>query len=150
MIAHQIDNTLPVLLAATLVNSFVADDGELMRTRRHENEDGIAFWRFAHSEPLKFFPSGDQRIDLQLAALNENANLARRFRFRIADCGDDPIVLELAQKFFGSHRYQLEPAPPPPKLPPPPLNPPPPPPPDDQPPPPLEPRAQAHPAPELL
>src|SRR6266403_406719 len=49
MIAHQIDNTLPVLLAATLVNSFVADDGELMRTRRHEYEDGIAFWRFAHS-----------------------------------------------------------------------------------------------------
>ncbi len=153
MIAHQIDNTLPVLLAATLVNSFVADDGELMRTRRHENEDGIAFWRFAHSEPLKFFPSGDQRINLQLAALNKNANLARRFRFRVANRLHDLVVFEFAEKFFRAHRYQLEPAPPPPKLPPPPLNPlnpPPPPPPDDQPPPPPEPSAQAHPAPELL
>ena len=135
------------------MNAFVADDCELVGARRDENQNGISIGRFMHFKPVKFFLRGNQRIDLQLAALNKNANLARRFRFRIADCGDDPIVLELAQKFFGSHRYQLEPAPPPPKLPPPPLNPlnpPPLPPPDDQPPPPLEPRAQAHPAPELL
>src|SRR5947207_9012047 len=152
-LAHELDHPLPVCLAALFMNRFVADHGKLMRTRRHENEDGIAFWRFAHSEPLKFFPSGDQRINLQLAALNKNANLARRFRFRIANRLHDLVVFEFAEKFFRAHRYQLEPAPPPPKLPPPllnPLNPPPPPPPDDQPPPPPEPSAQAHPAPELL
>ena len=34
-----------------------------------------------------------------------------------------PVVIELAQKFFGFHFYQLPPAPPPPKLPPPPEKP---------------------------
>jgi len=78
------------------MNPFIADDGELVGAGRHENEHGIALRCFVHAEPMKFFLCGDQRIDLQLAALNKNANLARRFRFRIADCGDDPIVLELA------------------------------------------------------
>src|SRR6266404_641966 len=47
-------------------------------------------------------------------------------------------MLELAEKFFCSHRYQLEPAPPPPNPPPPPppVKPLKPPPPEDQPPPP--------------
>jgi hypothetical protein len=137
MFPHFVNEPLPKVLAAFFVNRFIADDGELVRARCHENEHGIVFWRLVHSEPLKFFLCSDERIDIQLAALNVNANLARRFRFRIADCGDDPIVLELAEKFFCPHRYQLPLEPPPPKLPPPPLNPlNPPPPPEDHPPPP--------------
>src|SRR5262249_17388985 len=87
---------------------------------------------------MKSFFRGHEWIVFYLAALNEDADLAGGFRFRVADRLHDCVVLELAEKFFCSHYYQLEPPPPPPKLPPPPLNPlnPPPPPPDDQPPPP--------------
>src|SRR5437762_11038249 len=86
---------------------------------------------------MKFLVRHRKRIDVQFSALNKNTNLAGRFRFRFTNGVDDAIVVDLAEKFFCSHRaYQLDPAPPPPKLPPPPLNPLKPPPPDDQPPPP--------------
>jgi len=37
MCPHSIDNALPELVAALLVNRFIADDGELVRARRDEN-----------------------------------------------------------------------------------------------------------------
>ena len=141
MLSHSLNQSLPEFFAAFFMDRFVAYDRKLVGARRHKNEHGIALRRFVHSEPMKLFLRSDEWIYIQVSALNENTNLAGSFRFGLPDCGDDPIVLELAEKFFGSHRYQLEPAPPPPKLPPPPLNPlnplnPPPPPEDDQPPPP--------------
>src|SRR5260370_4875974 len=155
MLAHSVDQLLPKRFAALFRDRLVAHNSELMRARRDENEHSVALRRFVHSKPMKFFLRSDQWIDIQFAALNENPNLTGSFRLRFADCGDDPVVLAFAEKFFGAHSpYQLEPAPPPPKLPPPPrdsLKPPPPPPPEDQPPPPPpEPSAQAHPLPELL
>jgi len=73
---HCIDNALPEFLAAFFVNRFVADDGKLMRAGCDENEHGIAFARFVHVEPLKFFLRSGQWISLQLAALDVNADLA--------------------------------------------------------------------------
>src|SRR6516162_7381360 len=93
-----------------------------------------------HGEAHKFFLRHRYGIDIQFPALNEDADLPGRFRFRLTNSLHNAFVLQLAEEFFCSHRiYQLEPAPPPPKLPPPPLNPlnpPPPPPPLLQPPPP--------------
>src|SRR5713226_7723595 len=103
MFAHSVDQLLPKRFAALFVNRLVAHDSELVGARRHENKHSIAPRRFMHSEPMKFLLCGDQRIDIQLAALNENANLARRFRLRVANRLHNPIVLEFAQKFFGSH-----------------------------------------------
>jgi len=58
------------------MNRLIADDCELVRARRHKNEDGIAFRRFVHAESVKFFLRGEQRIDVQFAALNVNSNLS--------------------------------------------------------------------------
>ena len=104
MFPHCVDQSLPKLFAALFVDRLIADDRKLVRARRHENEDGIAFRRFVHSEPMKFFLRGNKWIDIQFAALNENANLAGSFRFGLADRLHDPIVLEFAEKFFRSHR----------------------------------------------
>src|SRR5512132_1610411 len=82
----------------------------------------------------------NERITIQFATLNQNANLTGGSGLRLVNRLNNPIVLEFAEEFPRSHLYhQLEPAPPPPKLPPPPLNPlnPPPPPPPEDPPPPL-------------
>jgi len=79
MFAHCIYEPLPKLLPTLLMDRFVADHGELVRARRHENEDSVAFWRFVHAEPIKFLLRGDQRIRVQLSALNVNSNLAGSF-----------------------------------------------------------------------
>ncbi len=79
MRAHHVNNSLPELFAAFLVDRFVANYGKLMRAGRDENEHGIAFARFVHSEPVKFLLRSNQRIGIQLAALNVNADLAGRF-----------------------------------------------------------------------
>src|SRR5262249_30048412 len=140
MVAHFLDEALPQLIAAFLMDRFVADDGELVGARRHPDQNVVVVRVFVEPETMKSFLRGDERIAFYLAALNKTADLARRFRFCIADRLHNRVVLEFAEKFFRAHfRYQLEPPPPPPKLPPPPLNPlnpPPSPPPEDQPPPP--------------
>lgn len=79
MAAHSFYNVLPELLAAPFVNRFITDDREFVRSRRYENQHRIAFPSFVHSETLKLFLCNDQRIGIQFAALNKNANLARSF-----------------------------------------------------------------------
>ena len=79
MCAHSTYNVLPELLAAFFVNRLVANNGELVRARRYENQHGIALAGLGHSEMLKFFLCNDQRIGVQFAALNINANLAGGF-----------------------------------------------------------------------
>ena len=79
MLAHSIDNFLPELLAAFLVNRFIAEHGEFMRPGRNENEHGIARACFIHPQSTKFFLRRDQWVCVQLAALDVNANLAGSF-----------------------------------------------------------------------
>ncbi len=64
MFTHKIDNALPVTLAALFVNSLIADDGELVRSRRDENQDAVAFARLVHPEPMKSFLRRRERIAL--------------------------------------------------------------------------------------
>ena len=42
MFAHCIYEPLPKLLPTLLMNRFIADDREPVRTRRDKNEDGVA------------------------------------------------------------------------------------------------------------
>jgi hypothetical protein len=104
MFAHSFNELPPKCLPALFVDRLIADDCELVRARRHENEDGIAFRRLVHSEPMKLFLRGDKWIGIHLATLNVNANLAGSFRFGVADRLHDPIMLEFTEKFFRSHR----------------------------------------------
>jgi hypothetical protein len=50
-----------------------------MRSGRNENEHGISLPRFVHARPVKFPLRRNQRIDIQLTALNKNADLAGSF-----------------------------------------------------------------------
>jgi hypothetical protein len=76
---HSAYNVLPELLAAFFVDRFVANNGELVRSWRYENQYGIALAGLRHSETLKFFLCNDQRIGIQFAALNINADFAGGF-----------------------------------------------------------------------
>ena len=105
MRTHRLDQALPKLLAALLVDGFVTDHGKLARAWCHKNQHRVSFRGLVHSKTMKFFLCGDQWIDIQFAALNEDADLTGRFRFGVFDRIDNAIVLELAQKFFGVHSF---------------------------------------------
>ena len=85
------------------MNGLVANDGELMNTRRDENEHRITFARLVHTEPLKFPLCGNEGIILQFPALDQNANLTRRFRFGFPNRLNNTVVLEFAEEFSRSH-----------------------------------------------
>ena len=103
MRAHSVDEALPKSFAEFLVNGLVADHGKLAGAWRHKNQHGISFGRLVHPKPVKLLLRRNQRIAVQLPALNINADLAGSFCFSVLDRAHDPIVLELAQKFFRSH-----------------------------------------------
>ena len=100
---HPVHNVLPELFAAFFVDRLIANNSELARSWRYENQHRIALAGLIHSEPLKFFLSNDPRIATQFVALNINANFAGGFRFSFANCVNDPIILELVEKFLCSH-----------------------------------------------
>lgn len=76
MFSHQIDNALPVRLAASFMDRLIAHYGKFLCPRDDEDEDGIALASSFHSQPLKFLLSGNKRIAFQFPSLNVNTNLA--------------------------------------------------------------------------
>jgi len=74
MLPHFLHNALPEFVAAFFMNRFIANDCEFMDTRRDENEHRITLARLVHPEPMKFPLRLDERIILQLPALDQNAN----------------------------------------------------------------------------
>ncbi len=103
MLAHFFDQPLPELLTAFAMDRFVPHDGELVGARGDENQNVAVLSVLVKAKPLKSLLCGNQRIVLQFAALNENANLAGGLRFDIANRFYDLVVFQPAQKFFRSH-----------------------------------------------
>jgi len=96
MLAHHFDNTLPIKLAAFFVDRLIAHNREFARAGRYKNEDGVAFGRFVHPEPVKFLLRRNQRIAVQLSTLDIDPNLGRGLRLGLLNRPNDLIVLELA------------------------------------------------------
>ena len=63
-IVHCGRDALPELIATFFVNGLVANDGELLNTRRDKNEDRIALARLVHTEPMKLPLRRNERITL--------------------------------------------------------------------------------------
>src|ERR1700757_173424 len=78
---HSLHYTLPEFIAAFFMNRAVPNDGKFMKTRRDQNEHRIALALFVHTKPMKLRLRRNQRITLQLTALDENPNFTRGFRF---------------------------------------------------------------------
>jgi len=103
MFPHPLDEIRPKLLAAFLVDAFVANDRELLRPRRDENQDAVPFPRFLHPKLQKFLLSSLKCVLLKFSPLEKDANLAGSFRFRVFNRFYDPIVLQLANESMGPH-----------------------------------------------
>ena len=95
-IMHRSDNALPEFVAAFSVNRVVPNNRKFMNTRRYKDQRRIALPRLMHPKPMKLSLRRKEGIALQLPALDQNANLTGRFRFRVANRFDDPIVLKFA------------------------------------------------------
>jgi hypothetical protein len=91
---HVFRDSLPEHVTAFLVDRFVANNSELVRARRHENQHRITLARFVHIEAMKLPLSRNERITFQFATLDQDANLTGRFHFGLADRLNDPIMFE--------------------------------------------------------
>ena len=59
MHSHSVYHALPELVAAFLVNRFVPDYGELVRTWRYKNQNRIALARRMHTQLMKLLLRSD-------------------------------------------------------------------------------------------
>ncbi len=100
---HSVHDALPEFIATFFVNGLVANNGELMDSRRDKNEHRIALARLVHPEPMKLPLRGNEGIILQFPALDQNANLAGGFRFGFPYRLNNPVVFEFAKEFSRSH-----------------------------------------------
>jgi hypothetical protein len=100
---HSFHDPLPEFIAAFFMNRVVPNNRKFMNTRRDKNEHRIALARLVHTEPMKLPLRRNEGIALQLPALDQNANLTRRFRFSFPNLLNNPVVLEFAKEFSRSH-----------------------------------------------
>ena len=103
MSPHFFYNALPEFIAAFFMNRVIANDRQFMNTRRNKNEHRIAFARLVHSEPMKLPLCCNERITIQFATQDQNANLTGGSGLRLANRLINPIVLEFAEEFPRSH-----------------------------------------------
>ena len=103
MFAHPGNELLPELLAAFLVDAFVANDRELLGTGRDKNQDGITLGRFLHSKLQEFFLGAFEGAFFEFPSLKKHPDLSGGLRFRRFDRLHDAIVLELANESISSH-----------------------------------------------
>src|SRR3954454_3345919 len=69
VIPHRLDQPIPKLDAAFLVNAFVTDDGELPRARRNQDEHGVPLSCLSHRELVELLRRERERLVLDFAAL---------------------------------------------------------------------------------
>ena len=103
MSPHFFYNALPEFIATFFMDRVIADDRKFMSTRRDKNEHRIALSGLVHTEAMKLPLCCKERITIQFAALDQNANLTGASGFRLANRLNNPIVLEFAQEFPRSH-----------------------------------------------
>lgn len=102
--AHFRHNPFPQFIAAMFVNAFIAEDRKLVNPRRDKNQHPVTRFRLLHTEPLKSVLRRRQDVLLEFASLNINPDLAGSPLFRIANGLNNPIMIEPADEFLGSHR----------------------------------------------
>ncbi len=103
MSPHFFYDALPEFIAAFFMNRVVPNNRKFMNTRRDKNEHRIALARLVHTEPMKLPLCCNERITIQFATQDQNANLTGGPGLRLANRLINPIVLEFAEEFLRSH-----------------------------------------------
>jgi hypothetical protein len=96
VLTHSFDDSLPQLLAASLMNGLVTNHRELVRAGRNKDQNRRPMPGFVHTELVKPLLCGHQRIAPEFSTLNIDPEIRRRFLFRLPNRGNDAIVLKLA------------------------------------------------------
>ena len=79
MCAHLVHQTSPECFAAMPVDCFVSNHSELVRAWGHPNQDVASLSVFVHTQSVEPSLGRDQRVALNLSALNKNTDFAGRF-----------------------------------------------------------------------
>src|SRR5437588_3028654 len=99
---HLSAHPLPERVAAFLVHTRVADDGELPRQRNQINQHRVAMTRLGHPQLNESFPREFQRIGPS-AVRDVNANFTGAFAFRLDNRLHDSGFVQFTDKLFVVH-----------------------------------------------
>src|SRR5438093_1194826 len=99
---HLSAHTLPERVAAFLVNTRVADDGELPRQRNQINQHRVALTRFGHPEFHESFPREFQRISPP-PVRDVHPDFTGAFAFRLGNRLHDSGFVQFTDKFVVVH-----------------------------------------------
>jgi hypothetical protein len=101
---HRLRQRFPKRLATLLVHASISNDRELLGAWRDKDQDGVPFTRLRHAKSFELVARIGHRVG-HITTLNENADLARSFRFRGGNRPSDTIVFQFAEKFPCAHKH---------------------------------------------
>ena len=101
--AHGGRQLPPENFPAFRMDGLGADDGKLVRARRHENQHAIPVGRLVHAEAEKFFLRGGHGV-VGVLGTDDDADLAGGLVFGVVDGRDDAVVLQVLGKMFRVHK----------------------------------------------
>lgn len=94
---HGLDKLVPELVAATLMDSFVANHGELLRTRRDKDQNAVALARRRHPEFFKLRAGGRDRV-VDVAVLHIDAHFAGGQFLSLTNRPNDASIIQSSEK----------------------------------------------------
>jgi len=91
---HGVRQLPPEFIPAPGMNSFIADDGKLVRARGHENQHAVPFGGLVHAEAQEFRLRGGHRV-VNVFGADTDPDLAGGLVFSIMNRCDDAIVVQM-------------------------------------------------------
>jgi len=94
MTAHGVRQLPPEFIPALRMNTFIADDGKLVRARGHENQHAVPFRGLVHAQAQEFRLRGGDGI-VNVFVTDEDANLAGGLVFGVTNRRDNVVVVQM-------------------------------------------------------
>ena len=96
---HGVRQLPPEFIPALRMNAFIADDGKLVRARRHENQHAVPFRGLVHAQAHEFrLRGGDGVVNVFVA--DADPDLAGGLVFGITNRRDNVVVVQMFGKVF--------------------------------------------------
>jgi hypothetical protein len=104
---HGVRQLPPEFVPAFCMNAFVANDGKLVRARRHKNQHAVPLRGLIQAQPQEFHLRGSYRI-VNAFVTDSDVDPAGGLVFGVSNCRDNIVVLQV---FGKSPRVHKLPAP---------------------------------------
>ena len=104
--AHGVRQLSPEFVPALRVNTFIANDGKLVRTRCHKNQHAVPFRGLIQAQPQEFRLRGGDRV-VNVFMADGDPDLAGGLMFSVPNRRDNTVVLQMFGKSPRVHKLPM-------------------------------------------